>query len=80
MGRDRWTRCSAWPRPAPFTGLAGLADFPRWHAQPEAWAHALARLAPGGACQVEGVGPATEAGELLEAARHACLRLTGCLE
>ncbi|GAA2489010.1 hypothetical protein GCM10023100_07530 [Actinocorallia cavernae] len=65
---------------APFTGLLDLADFPRWHAQPEAWAQALARLAPGSACQVEGVGPALEAGALLETARHAYLQLTGCLE
>ncbi|MGW4031835.1 inorganic diphosphatase [Streptomyces sp. NPDC004838] len=65
---------------APFTDLVDLPDLPRWHAQPEAWAQALARLTPDSAYRIAGLGPAAEADELLGTARHAFLQLTGCLE
>ncbi|MFD0508721.1 hypothetical protein ACFQ0G_49690 [Streptomyces chiangmaiensis] len=55
-------------------------DLPRWHAQPDVWAAALARLTPGSSYQVAGYGPVREADELLSAARHCYLQLTGCLE
>ncbi|MEU6606515.1 inorganic diphosphatase [Streptomyces shenzhenensis] len=65
---------------APFTDLVDLADLPAWHAQPEAWAKALARFTPGSAYRIAGLGPAGEADELLDTAWHAFLQLTGCLE
>ncbi|MEV0495296.1 inorganic diphosphatase [Streptomyces atratus] len=63
-----------------FTGIVDLADLPRRHAEPGGWAAALARIAPASAYRIEGCGPAREADELLDRARHACLQLTGCLE
>ncbi|MFD5125696.1 inorganic diphosphatase [Streptomyces sp. NPDC058385] len=65
---------------APFTDLVDVVDLPRWHARPEAWATALACLIPGSAYQIAGLGPAREADELLDTARHAYFQLTGCLE
>ncbi|MER7967517.1 inorganic diphosphatase [Streptomyces sp. NPDC096080] len=64
---------------APFTDLVDLADLPRWHARPEAWTAALVHLTPGSAYRIAGLGPAREANELLDIARHAYLQLTGYL-
>ncbi|MEU1414825.1 inorganic diphosphatase [Streptomyces sp. NPDC049097] len=63
-----------------FGDLADTGDLPRWHAEPDVWAEALARLTPGRTYQVAGCGPARETEELLSAAHHCYLRLTGCLE
>ncbi|MFE0546038.1 inorganic diphosphatase [Streptomyces sp. NPDC058891] len=63
-----------------FGDLADSRDLPRWHAEPSAWAEALARLTPGRTYRVAGCGPARETEELLSAARQCYLRLTGCLE
>ncbi|TFV29702.1 hypothetical protein E4K10_49390 [Streptomyces sp. T1317-0309] len=63
-----------------FGDLADSRDLPRWHAEPGAWAEALARLTPGRTYRVAGCGPARETEELLSAARQCYLRLTGCLE
>ncbi|MFG3065005.1 inorganic diphosphatase [Streptomyces sp. NPDC048231] len=63
-----------------FGDLADSRDLPRWHAEPGAWAEALARLTPGRTYRVAGCGPARETEELLSAARQCYLRFTGCLE
>lgn len=63
-----------------FAGLVDLPDLSRWHAEPEAWAAALARLSPEPAYQVEGLGPVREAADLLTDAHHSYLRFTGCPE
>jgi inorganic pyrophosphatase len=63
-----------------FVDLVDLDDLPRWHAEPGVWASVLARLSPGGTYRVTGCGPVREADELLSAAHHAYLKLTGCLE
>ncbi|MEU9244475.1 inorganic diphosphatase [Streptomyces sp. NPDC048385] len=63
-----------------FADLVDVADLPRWHAQPEAWAHVLSRCAPDRAYRVSGCGPVRETDALLAEARHAYLRFTGCME
>ncbi|WP_198042096.1 inorganic diphosphatase [Kitasatospora azatica] len=56
------------------------AESPRWQVDPEAWAAALARVAPSGATEMTGWGSRAEADHFLAEAQHACQRLTGCLE
>ncbi|MET8631748.1 hypothetical protein [Streptomyces sp. NPDC004680] len=63
-----------------FVGLVDVCDLPYWHAEPDVWTAALARLTPGSIYRVTGFGPVREAEELLSAARHCYLQLTGCLE
>jgi inorganic pyrophosphatase len=63
-----------------FTDLVDMNDLARWHAWPDVWASALARLCPGSAYRVTGCGPAREADELLSSAHQAYLQLTGCME
>ncbi|MER6500214.1 inorganic diphosphatase [Streptomyces sp. NPDC001455] len=64
----------------PFIDLVDATDLRRWHAEPDVWATALGRLAPGTAYRVTGCGSRREADQLVSDARHAYLRLTGCLE
>ena len=63
-----------------FAGLVDVDDLPRWHAEPEAWAAALDRMAPTAHHRVADCGPRAEAERLLEEARHAYLEFTGCLD
>ncbi|MEU6497100.1 inorganic diphosphatase [Streptomyces sp. NPDC046984] len=63
-----------------FVGLVDVCDLPHWHAEPDVWAAVLARLTPGSAYRVAGLGPVREANERLSAAHHCYLQLTGCLE
>lgn len=63
-----------------FTDLVDLSDLPRWHAEPDVWAEALSRLAPGTEYRVAGYGPVREADSLLSSAHHAYLRMTGCMD
>ncbi|MFI9629200.1 inorganic diphosphatase [Streptomyces sp. NPDC052042] len=64
----------------PFVDLVDAADLGRWHAEPDVWATALGRLSPGAVYRVTGCGGRREADQLVSDARHAYLRLTGCLE
>lgn len=63
-----------------FLGLVDVPDLPRWHAEPEVWVEALARLAPGHRYHVIGCGVRDEAEHLVSDAQRAFRRLTGCLE
>ncbi|MET7774997.1 inorganic diphosphatase [Streptomyces mirabilis] len=63
-----------------FVDLVDVADLGRWHAEPTAWATALARLSPGSTPHVTDCGSRAEAEHLVEQTRHACQLLTGCLE
>ncbi|MBX7554302.1 inorganic diphosphatase [Streptomyces sp. NPDC004232] len=63
-----------------FVDLVDMGDLPRWHAEPDVWAQAFARLSSGGEYRVTGCGPVREADELLSSAHHAYLQLTGCME
>lgn len=64
----------------PFVDLVDATDLRRWHAEPDAWATALGRLSPGTAYRGTGCGSRREADRLVAEARHAYLRLPGCLE
>ncbi|MFF3731376.1 inorganic diphosphatase [Streptomyces sp. NPDC002476] len=64
----------------PFIDLVDATDLRRWHAEPDVWATALGRLSPGTVYRVTGCGSRREADQLVSDARHAYLRLTGCLE